>query len=303
MKIIVTGGTGFVGSSLVPALIADGHHVVVLSRNPDSARGQLPSAVPLVEWDAKTLGAWADEVDGADAVLNYVGESIGGKRWSSAQKERLIASRIGATKALVTAIERAKKRPSVLVSASAVGYYGNVESGDVPESHPPGNDFLAQLCVQWEAATRAAEPLGVRVVTTRTGVILGKGGALTKMLLPFKLFFGGQLGSGKQWFPWVHMEDVVGAIIFAMTNSKITGPVNVAGPEAVTMREFCTALGRAMRRPSWAPVPSFVLQIALGEMSSMILTGQKVVPAKLLRLGYSFKYPRVAEALAATVRS
>ena len=204
------------------------------------------------------------------------------------------------TGAIVSAIGQARKKPSVLVSASAVGYYGHVEYGDVAETHSKGNDFLAAVCERWEQEARRAEAYGVRVITPRFGVVLEKeGGALKRLLLPFKLFLGGPLGSGKQWFPWVHRDDVIEIISFVLQNPKVSGPVNVTAPEPVTMKEFCTALGKALHRPSWAPVPAFVLRTILGEMSLVVLTGQRAIPKKLLEAGYTFKYPQLTGALSA----
>ncbi|MBI4547049.1 MAG: TIGR01777 family protein [Ignavibacteriae bacterium] len=302
MNIIITGGTGFIGKVLVARLQKEQHRIVVLTRNPEAARTSIGNIVEFVQWDGKTVGAWAQHVDGADAVINLAGESIGARRWSERQKQRIIESRLIATKAVVTAISQAKKKPSVLINASAVGYYGNVESGDVTESHPKGSGFLADLAERWEAEARAAETHGARVVLLRFGVILEKdGGALQRMLIPFKLFAGGWLGSGRQWFPWIHRDDVVEAILFALKNQSLSGPVNVSAPEAVMMKEFCLALGKAMHRPCWAPVPSFVLKTALGEMASMLLDGQRMVPKKLLDAGYSFRYSELADALKAIV--
>jgi uncharacterized protein (TIGR01777 family) len=190
----------------------------------------------------------------------------------------------------------------VFVSASAVGYYGPVESEDVTEDHSPGSGFLADLCLRWEQEARAVSELGPRLVILRTGVVVGeKGGALQKMLLPFRLFAGGPIGSGRQWFPWVHRDDVAGVILFALGNGAVSGPVNLVAPECVDMNGFCAALGRALSRPSWLPVPAFALRAALGEMSDMILTGQRVVPSKLIALGYTFRYPALGPALASAV--
>lgn len=298
MKIIVTGGTGFIGKRLVETLAAARHNVILLTRNPASIDMSAHRSVQLRVWDGKTLGAWASDVDGADAVMNFAGESIGAKRWTSTQKGKILNSRVDATRAIIGAIRQAKKKPSVLVNASAVGYYGPVESDEVTENHPCGKGFLADVCMRWEQEARAAEQLRVRVVILRQGVVVDEGGgALDRMALPFKMFVGGPVGSGKQWFPWVHRDDVVNIALFALENQKLAGAVNVAAPESVTMKQFCDALGRAMHRPSWAPVPGIVLKIALGEMSGMLLTGQQVVPSKLLHIGYNFRFPKLDRAL------
>jgi len=297
VRIVVAGGTGFVGKALVTRLAEEEHSAVVLTRHPDKPRLPGKRTVQLVWWDGRTVGPWASHIDGADAVLNFAGESIG-ERWTARRKSLILDSRLNATRAIVEAIRAARKRPHVLVNASAVGYYGEVVSEEVPESRPKGDGFLADVCDKWEREARAAESLGVRVVMTRTGVVLGKdGGALPRMMLPFKLFAGGPIGSGRQWFPWVHRDDLVGILTSALMNRTLSGPVNVVAPECVTMKQFCTALGKAMHRPSWAPTPAFALRALLGEMSSMILTGQKVVPTKLLQSGYAFRFPTVAQAL------
>ena len=300
MKIILTGGSGFIGSRLVERLAMKGHDVIVLTRDPSSLEIRKYSNVKAKQWDGKNSGAWSSEVDGADAVMNFAGESIGGKRWTSKQKEKILNSRIDATRALIDAMKQAKKKPGVLINASAVGYYGPVEEGEVMESHQPGNDFLAGVCKRWEQEAQAAEQLGVRVVILRQGVVIDKGGgALEKMSLPYKMFVGGPVGSGRQWFPWIHRNDAVNIALFAAENISIAGPVNVVAPEIVRMKEFSKALGRAMHRPSVLPVPGFVLKVALGEMSEMLLTGQRVVPARLTVAGYSFLYPQLDRALRA----
>lgn len=303
MNVVVSGGTGFIGGAAVRHLADEEHTVVVLTRNPTRQRDKLP-LIELEQWDARTVGPWAKRIDGADAVVNLAGESIGGKRWRRDQKARIIDSRISATKAIVDAIAQASKKPRVLVSASAVGYYGHVESGDVTESHGKGKGFLAAVVERWEQEAREAEKLGVRVVLPRFGLVLEKdGGSLKKLALPMKLFAGGWLGSSDQWFPWIHRDDVVGMIEFAIQNAQLSGPLNVAAPDAVTMKEFCKSLGRALHRPCWAPVPSVVLRAMLGEMSEMLLTGQRVVPRKLLDAGYRFRYPTLDGALTALYRA
>ena len=263
------------------------------------------TASPTVE-----VKAWLDPaglapiVNGADAVVNLTGESIGARRWSAKRKQEILSSRVETTRTIVEAIGRTSKKPSTLLNASAVGYYGIVENGEVTENHPPGNDFLADVCVRWEEEARKAERFGVRVVLPRTGVVLAKdGGALRRMTLPFKLFAGGPLGSGNQWFPWIHIEDEIGAMNHILQHPTISGPVNLAAPQPITMRQFCSALGKAMHRPSWAPVPTFVLKIILGEMAeALVLGSQKAVSQKLLDSGYRFKYSSIDDALAQIFR-
>lgn len=302
MKIILSGGTGYIGHVLLSKLLQEGHQVILFSR-----RSRVPSYIPssrsleIITWDAKNLGPWAAKMEEADAVINLVGESIVAKRWTSQQKEILVNSRLDSTKILVDAMRPAKKKPSVFINASAVGYYGDVSAGDVAETHQKGIGFLADLCAQWEGEAHAAKTLGVRVVMIRTGIVLSRdGGALQKMIPPFQMFMGGPLGNGKQWFPWVHLEDEIGAILFALTHSNLSGPVNVVSPNPVTMNQFCQELGKAMHRPSWAPVPAFMLRLLLGEMADeMLLTGQRAIPQKLLQAGYSFKYSTLPYALSA----
>lgn len=301
MKIVLAGGTGFIGRKLLPALLAEKHQVTLLTRNAKKA-GLANTLLRVVYWDPSKED-WKKEIDGADAVINLAGESIADKRWTSARKEALAKSRLESTRAIVGAMASASKKPQVFVNASAVGYYGSVPEGNVDENHPAGNDFLAGLCREWELEASNAQALGIRTVLLRTGIVLEKdGGALKKMILPFKIFAGGPLGSGRQWFPWIHRDDVVGAILFALKNPALQGPVNLAAPESVTTKDFCSALGRALGRPSWAPVPAFVLKIALGEMSGMLLTGQKAVPSALQKSGYSFLHPRLDEALRSIVK-
>ena len=297
MNIVVAGGSGFIGRELIKRLLEEGHSVTLLTRNPDNVGMNHPK-FRVQYWDGQTFDGWMDSIDGTDAIINLTGETIAGHRWTASQKKIILESRIQSTRALVIAIERAKNKPSLLINASAVGYYGDVPSGDVPESFPRGDDFLASVCAQWEDEARTAEKFGVRVATTRFGVVLsGKGGALEKLMLPFSLFVGGHLGNGKHWFPWIHLDDVVGGIIFIFQNSHTSGPVNFAAPQAVTMKEFCQLLGKALHRPSWAPVPGFMLRIVLGEMADMLLTGQRVVPKKLLEEGYVFKFSTLDSAL------
>lgn len=296
MNVLVAGGSGFVGKALVHELMEEGHSVCVLSR---ALASQASSRLEVELWDGKTQGEWAKRIEKADAVVNLSGAGIADKRWSPRRKKEIISSRLDSTKALVEAMANSSRRPKAFVNASAVGYYGDVPQGTVTESHLKGKGFLADTCAEWERQARKAEALGVRVVTTRFGVILGRdGGALKKFIPPFLLFAGGPLGSGRQWFPWVHRDDVVGAILYLLSNEKISGPVNVTAPGTVTMAGFCKELGRAMHRPSWAPVPAPVLKVMLGEMSDMLLTGQQVIPQKLEGSGYHFRFPQPDAALA-----
>ena len=299
MKIVISGGTGFIGKRLVERLAAERHTIILLTRNPAAMRTTAYPNVQARIWDGKSVGEWCADVEGAGAVINLAGEPIAAKRWSASQKAKILETRVNATRAIVAAIKQANKKPAVLVNGSAVGYYGAVEHGEVTESHKKGSGFLADVVEQWELEARVAESLGVRVALLRTGVVLGAGGgALEKMALQFKMFAGGTIGSGRQWFPWVHRDDIVNMILFGLENSQFSGAINAAAPEAATMKQFCTALGVAMHRPSWAPVPGIILKLALGEMSEMLLTGQRVVPSRLVALGYPFQFPKLDSALA-----
>jgi uncharacterized protein len=297
MQVIVTGGTGFIGERLCRELVDAGHGVVVLSRSPENAAQKLGPAVEARGWRPGQEGDWESALGEADAVINLAGESIGDKRWSERQKAAIRDSRMEATRSLVAAMERADRRPQVLVNASASGYYGPRGNEPVSESEPAGNDFLAHVCQEWEREASAAESLGLRVAVVRTGIALGSnGGALPRLLPPFKMFLGGPLGSGQQGFPWVHVDDVVGIYRWAVDSESVAGPLNAAGPQPLTNREFCQVLGRALGRPCWAPVPGFALKLLLGEMAEpLLLQGQKLVPTRTQELGYQFKF-RTAEA-------
>ena len=306
MRIVVTGGTGFIGGKLVQELLHRNHTVVLLTRNlahrPSHPEGK--GVLIALPWDGRTMGRWASEIDGADAIINLAGEPIAAGRWSKARKTRIEKSRIDATRTIVDAIHRSQQKPKVLISGSAVGYYGNVRSGEATEDGSASNDFLGRLCVRWEEEATKATMDSVRVVLLRTGIVLaGDGGALPRMIMPFKFFAGGPIGSGKQWMPWIHRDDEIRAIIFALENENISGPINLAAPAPVTMKEFATTLGQVLHRPSWAPVPGFVLKGVLGEMSEMLLTGQRAVPKKLCDTGFTFTFSTLRDALNAILRS
>jgi uncharacterized protein (TIGR01777 family) len=303
MRVIVAGGSGFIGSELIRKLLVSKHQVVLLSRKPVGVRSGYNELLQIVQWDGKTVGSWAKFIDGADAIINLSGENVAAKRWSESQKARLIDSRINPTRAILQSINQVTKKPRVLVNASAVGYYGNFGDGDVTESHIKGEGFLSDLCEQWEREALHAEKYGLRIVLLRIGIVLEpSGGALKKMLLPFKLFIGGPLGSGKQWFPWIHREDVINIILFAIENQSLSGPVNVVSPSPVKMKEFTCSLGKVIGKPSRIPVPSLVLKMVLGEMSEMLLGGRRIMPKKLLDRGFVFQYPNLDKALSMLMR-
>lgn len=295
MRVGVVGATGFVGKALVAALAERGDAVVAFSREPLRAKKALPRVA-----DARSLEAiTAEGVADLDAVVNLAGESIGAKRWDAAYKAAILESRVRTTRQLVDAIGAAASRPKVLVNASAVGFYGPRGDEEVTEATPSGGDFLSEVCREWEREAERVKTFGVREVRARLGVVLGDGGgSLEKLLLPFKMFVGGPVGDGRQWFPWVHLADVVGAIVWALDHPSLHGAINVTAPEPVRFAGFAEALGRRLRRPSWLPVPAFALRLAMGEMAEVVVTGQRAVPAALIAGGYSFKYSRIDDALA-----
>lgn len=283
MKVLVTGASGFVGGHVTRRLEQRGHTVLPVSRTPGSG----------YDWSPASLARGVAE---ADAVLHLAGENLFGKRWSAEQKQRLWSSRFDRTKEL--AALAAERKPSALVSASAVGYYGASETASFQEGSPRGSGFLAELCADWEAATEAAAEAGVRTAIVRIGVVLGKGGgALAKMLPPFKLGLGGPLGSGRQWVSWIHVDDLVSLFVELLENPKATGIYNGTSPNPVTMGELARALGRALHRPAVFPVPAPILRAALGEVADVMLTGQRVHPRRALELGFSFAHPEIEEAL------
>lgn len=295
MNILVAGGTGFIGGRLLEALKRDGHAVTLLTRNAAKADCFRKIGCSILLWSDP---AWPKALESADAVINLSGEGVADARWSAARKEKILSSRVDSTRALVEAMKKAPVRPKVLVNASAVGFYGPRNDEGIDERSAAGRSFLSEVCVAWEREALKAEALGARVVLLRIGVVLGAGGgALTRMLLPFRLGLGGRLGSGEQWFPWVHVDDVVGLAREALTNTALKGPVNAVAPGSATNAEFTAALGRALHRPTIAAVPGFALKIILGEMSEMMLTGQRALPAAAQKAGYRFKYPQIKECL------
>lgn len=301
MKVAVTGGTGFVGSRLVEQLEADGHQTCLLTRNADRARQQFPKAVypnvQIVAYDPMNSGDWQAAISGCEGVINLAGEPISEARWTPERKKLLMDSRVITTEKIVEAIAQASEKPKVLVNASAIGFYGTSETATFDESSAPGDDYLAEICKNWEAAANGAQAVGVRVAIVRFGIVLGMGGAIGKMLAPFKLFAGGPIGTGKQWFSWIHRDDVVALLMQALTQSTLEGVYNATAPKPVTMGEFCNEMGKALGRPSWVPVPGFVLEGLLGEGAKLVLEGQKVLPTRSLSTGFKFTYSAVSEAL------
>ena len=296
MKIFITGGTGFVGRNLVSRLVGEAHTVTVLSRS-EKASDRLPERTSIMLGDPTVVGAWQESVKGQDCIINLAGKSLF-SRWTPETKKLIRESRISTTRNIVDAIEPAKGRDVVLFNISAVGYYGFRGDEVLTEESPPGDDFLAQVAVEWENEALRAKEKGTRVVITRFGIVLGeKGGALGQMVSIFRKYLGGPLGSGKQWFSWIHMGDLVGAFVFLMAHPEISGPVNMTSPNPIRNEELARALGKAMHRPSFLPAPGFMLKLLLGEFGSVLLEGQRVIPRKLLDNGYVFIYPEIDGAL------
>ncbi len=301
MHISITGGTGFVGRRLVASLLQQQHTVMVLTRNLDRARSILgsPQGLELLEYDPLQPQSWASRLEGTQGIVNLAGEPLAGSRWTPAKKAEIRRSRIEGTQALVQAIQRLEQKPSVMVSGSAVGFYGP-RANDQPltEAADAGSDFLAQICVDWEAAAQPVKDLGVRLVILRTGIVLGQGGgALDQMVGPFQIFVGGPIGSGQQWLSWIHVEDLVKLIEYALTHTSVEGVINGTAPHPLQMANFCQTLGQVLGRPSWLPVPSLALELLLGEAAQVVLTGQRVLPTKAEAAGFAFTYPELKPAL------
>jgi uncharacterized protein (TIGR01777 family) len=297
VRIVVTGGTGFIGRALVAALVSRGDEVCVITRDPALARAEVPPAVTLVAWSAHE--AWSERVRESDAVVHLAGEGVAGGRWTSEKVARILASRVETTQALAAVIAAAPKKP-LWVSGSAVGIYGTRKDDAVlDEQAPAGADVLAQVCTAWEAATEPARRAGGRVAIMRTGIVLGRGGgALAKMLPAFKAFAGGPLGDGGQWLSWVHLDDVVRALLFVLDGPGLGVAFNLTAPNPVTMNDFAHAIARAVHRPCMMRVPGVALKLALGEgLAETLLTGQRAVPARLERAGFVFRFQEVGAAL------
>jgi uncharacterized protein len=298
MNIVIAGGTGFLGRPLTAALAASGHQVTLLSRS-----GGASGPARTVPWtpNGSADGSWTSSIDGADAVINLAGESIAARRWTDAQKAKILDSRVQATRSLVTAVSRATRPPAVFLSGSAVGYYGPQADQIVTEETPAGRDFLATVCQRWEAEARNLEGTATRLVYVRTGLVLERdGGALPQMLPPFRFGAGGPVGSGRQYWPWIHREDWVDLMQFLIATPTAIGAVNATAPHPVPNLEFAKALGRALHRPAFMPAPGFALKLLLGEMAEgLLLSGQRAVPAKAERLGYTFRFKQIDDALRA----
>ena len=299
MKALVTGGTGFIGRRLLSRL----DHPILLSRDQERAQRSVGDRCGRVlGWDPLDGPPPAEAFDGVDAVFHLAGESVAEGRWTAAQKQRIRDSRVIGTRHLVEGIVKAEPRPRVLVSASAVGYYGDRGDEELTETAPPADDFLAEVCIAWEKEALAAEEAGVRVALARTGIVLGDGGALAKMLTPFRLGAGGPLGNGKQWMPWIHVADMARLYLHAATTESIRGPMNAVAPNPVRNSEFTKALGRTLHRPAFMPAPYLGLRLLFGEFAKVLFASQRVLPKVALDTGFEFEYPEIAAALQAILR-
>jgi hypothetical protein len=298
MRVIITGGTGLIGQELAGSLVRDGHEVIALSRRPSQKQPISGSGVRIELWDGKTAQGWGHLAEGAGAIVNLAGENIGAGRWNQARKRAILESRIQAGEAVSEAVANAKVKPAVVVQISGVGYYGIHGDEMISESSSSANDYLSKVCQAWESATAPVEDDGVRRVIARSGVVLStKGGALPRMLLPFKFFVGGRLGSGKQWISWIHMQDQVAGLRYFIENPNISGVYNLTSPYPIQNAELAKTIGRIMHRPSFFPVPAFAIRLIFGEMATTVLDGQRVLPERLEKAGFVFNYPRIGDAL------
>jgi uncharacterized protein len=306
---VVTGATGIIGAELVRELNRRGEQVVIFARSPETAASKIPGAAGYVRWDSlMESGDWTSFIDGARAIIHLAGKPLLDGRWNEEHKRECYDSRILGTRHLVRAISKAEKKPEVLLSSSAIGYYGSYErcddTGELLESAPGGGDFLAKICIDWEKEALPVEEYGVRLVLLRTGIVLStKGGMLQKLLLPFNCFLGGPVGSGKQCISWVHIDDEIACILEALRNPDYRGPVNIVTPDPVTMKQFASMLGEVLGKPSLLPVPKFAVQLLMGEGGEYAVKGQNVKPGFLRAHGFAFRYPDLSAALADLVKT
>ena len=301
MRAVIAGGSGMIGRHLAESLVRDGWAVEILSRTPARTAARLPAGVTAVAWTATADDGLSSVLAGADTVVNLAGVSLGPRPWTPGRKRAILGSRLAATGALVGAIAALppERRPGVLVSASGTDVYTGRDAEPADESTEPSHDFLADVCLRWESAAAAAEPLGVRVATVRTAFVLAPDAPVLRLLaLPFRLFVGGRLGSGRQWFSWVHIDDLVAIYRVAMTDATIVGPINAAAPAPCRQAELAAALGRTLRRPSWLPAPAWAIRLALRDQATLVLGSRRVVPSRALAAGHRFGHPSIDEALA-----
>ncbi len=298
MKIAIIGGSGLIGTALSKVLKRRGDEILLISRNSNSAKLKNIFADSYFTWNCKSAEQLMPEINGFNAVINLAGTPIAGRRWNKKYMEEIKNSRIETTLLTAEAICKCGSKPKVFISSSAAGYYGDGGENILTENSEAANDFLANICAEWENASKKVLDVDVRLVNLRTGIVLTKdGGALKRMLLPYKLFLGGPLGNGRQWFPWVHIDDEVNAIAFALDNSSINGPLNITAPDSIRMKDFSKILGSVMNRPSLFKVPEFVLRIAAGKIADNLVLSQRVYPKKLIDNGYKFKFAEIDKAL------
>ena len=301
MKVAITGATGFIGKQLIKELQSTETEYAVITRNRTAARKSCPGANSIVEWNPPETGPDPAMLEGFDGVVHLAGETVA-QRWTASTKHKIRESRVLSTRMLVEALRRTSDPPKVLVSNSAIGFYGPRDAAKLDENAVAGTDFLAKVCQDWEAESSAAAEAGIRVVNPRIGIVIGPGGgALAKMLTPFRMGVGGPIGDGKQWMSWIHVRDVAGLILYALTTPELTGPVNTTAPDPVTNREFSKTLGRVLHRPAIVPTPVLALKLMFGGFADVLATGQRVIPEKALRVGYRFRFPDLSEALADVV--
>jgi uncharacterized protein len=289
-RVLITGASGFIGSALVREFAASGYEVVALSRDPVSARGRLPAGIVTAAWDGRTIEGWAHLADGAFAVINLAGDSLAEGRWTRVKKARILRSRTDAGAAVVGAVKAARTKPRVVIQASAIGFYGGRGDEELDENSAAGQGFLADVVRMWEGSTREVESLGARRAVVRSGLVLGKGGGVwPRLVMPFRFFAGGPLGSGRQWFSWISLEDEVRAVRFLVEREGLGGTFNLTAPRPLRQKDLCRVLGRALKRPCWLPVPAFVLRAFFGEKAGeTLLAGQRVAPRRLLAEGFEF---------------
>jgi uncharacterized protein (TIGR01777 family) len=307
MKVIIAGGSGLIGRALTESLATDGHSVIILSRNIANVN-KMPGSAKAIYWDGHSVGPWAAELERADAIVNLAGASIMGEGlvpnlWTKSRKNLIVQSRLNAGTALLNALKTTKKKPAVLIQSSAIGYYGPRDDAKLDEQIEPGNDFLAQTCIAWEASTKEVEHLNMRHVIIRTGLFFSaKGGVFPLLALPFKLFVGNSFGDGRQYYSWIHVDDHIAAIRFLLDNKSASGPYNLTSPNPVTNKELAQTLGKVMRRPSFFVLPAFLMKLLLGELSTTILDGQRVLPMRLQADGFSFTQKDINSAIKSLIR-
>jgi len=297
-KVLLTGATGMIGKKIYKALLRRGDEITVFTSSMVKGVQKIPGADELIEWNYKEKNQWQKHINGKDAIIHLAGANLFGKRWTKEYKKTIIESRQVGTRNIIDAIAKSEKKPEVFVCASAVGYYGDHGEDEITETAAPGSDFLARVCKIWEDEASKAENYGVRGVSIRTGVVLYKhDGALKQMITPFKFFVGGPLGNGTQWFPWIHINDIVRAYLFAIDNPNLKGAVNAASPQTVRMKDFSKKLGKILSRPSFFRVPSFAIKLAVGEVADTLVNSQRIVPKKLIENNFEFEFESLEESL------